>query len=96
MAGRLLIGGELTALSPLEDAKALEDAKPVRDGALKLDPARRAARNDAQVRELHKAGPVTVIELGGSHDLSAAVKRVANGRCEYLRVTTRRARQLLD
>ena len=96
VGGRLLIAGELKAVLPLEDAKVLGNVKPVRDGELKLDPAIRAARNDAQVRELLKAGPVTVIELGGSDDLSAAVKRVADGKCEYLRVTTRRAKQLLN
>ena len=53
------------------------------------------ARNDAQVRELLKAGPVAVIEHGGSHDLSAAVKHVAVGKCAYLHMTTRRAKQLL-
>jgi hypothetical protein len=33
-------------------------------------------------------GPVAVIVLGGSHDLSAQVRRLGGGRCDYLRVTT--------
>jgi len=96
VAGRLLIAGELKDVLPLENAAALQQANPVQDGELKPDAMKAAARSAGQVRELLKAGTMTVIELGGSHDLSAAVKRVADGKCEYLRVTTRRAKQLLD
>jgi hypothetical protein len=39
------------------------------------------------VRNLAEAGPVAVIVLGGAHDLSESVKRLAPG-AESLRVTT--------
>lgn len=93
VAGRLLISGELEDVLPLEDAEALEKAKPVMpSGGVKLDPLKIKARHDAQVKTVMKEGSVAVIVLGGAHDLSASVRRFAN--FEYLRVTTRRFREI--
>jgi hypothetical protein len=47
------------------------------------------AREDAQVKAALASGPVSVIVLGGGHDLSDSVRRVGGGTVEYLRVTTR-------
>jgi hypothetical protein len=47
----------------------------------------------AQRREGSK---VAFIVLGGAHDLSPSIRRVAGGRCEYVRVTTSRAKRLLE
>jgi hypothetical protein len=56
----------------------LEEAKPLNpDGSERHAPVQLAAREDAIVRL--------------SHDLSDSVRRVAGGRCEYVRVTTRQA-----
>jgi Tfp pilus assembly protein PilO len=96
-AGRLLISGELEDVLPLEDAVALEKAKPISpSGGVKLDPVKLEARHDAQVKATMKEGPVAVIVLGGSHDLSASVRRLGGGNCEYLRVTTKRFRELAE
>lgn len=93
-AGRLLISGELEDVLPLEDGEALEKAKPVTpSGGVKLDPAKVEARHDAQVKHATSGGPVAVIVLGGAHDLSASVRRLGVN-CEYLRVTTRRYREI--
>jgi hypothetical protein len=37
-----------------------------------------------------------VIVLGGSHDLSASIQRFGGGNCEYLRVTTKRFREIAE
>lgn len=93
-AGRLLMTGELQEVLPLEDAEKLEQAKPVTpSGEVKLDPAKVKARNDAQVRMAFKHGPVAVVILGGAHDLKDSASRFTGG-CEYLRVTTRRFKEL--
>ena len=96
-AGRLLITGELEDVLPLEDADALQMAKPITpSGTVKLDPVKIEARHDAQVKAVMKEGPVAVIVLGGSHDLSASVRRLGDGNCEYLRVATRRFKEISE
>lgn len=94
-AGRLLIAGELENVLPLEDADALEKAKPISPNGVKFDPLNIAARHDAQVKAVMKEGPVAVIVLGGSHDLSASFRRLGDN-CEYLRVTTKRFKELAE
>jgi hypothetical protein len=68
---------------PLGDADALEHSKPITPSEGEHDPQKIQARHDAQVREVMKAGPVAVIILGGAHDLSASVRRLAGENCEY-------------
>jgi saccharopine dehydrogenase-like NADP-dependent oxidoreductase len=76
---------------PLDDVVLLDKAKPVSpDGKVKADPATVEARHDAQVKAAIASGPVSLIVLGGAHDLSSAVRRVASDKVEYLRVTTGR------
>jgi hypothetical protein len=95
-AGRLLISGELEDVLPLEDAVALERAKPISpSGGVNLDPVKLEARHDAHVKATMKEGPVAVIVLGGSHDLTASIQRF-NGSCEYLRVTTKRFKEIAE
>jgi hypothetical protein len=93
--GRLLISGELEEVLPLDDAEALEKANPVSPSGVRLDHVKIEARHDAQVKTVMRAGTVTVavIVLGGAHDLSASIRR-ASGNCEYLRVTTKRFREI--
>jgi hypothetical protein len=62
-----LVGVEVL---PLDDAALLDKGKPVRDGKVKLDPAAVKARNDAPVRAALQSGPVSLIILGGGHDLN--------------------------
>jgi hypothetical protein len=94
-AGRLLATGELSEVLPLDDAGLLDDANPVTpDGRVALDKGRLRARQDAQVRLASKGGGVSLIVLGGSHDLSQSVRRLGHGRCEYVRVTTTRFTQV--
>src|SRR5262245_13333583 len=87
-AVRLLAAGELAEVLPLDDAKLLEAARPIgADGRRKLDAAKVAQREDAMVRSALAKDAVAVLILGGSHDLTGSVQRVAGPACEYLRVT---------
>ena len=71
----------------------MEKAKPITpDGSVKVEENKLEARHDAQIRELRKAGPVSVIVLGGAHDLTGSIRHSENG-WEYLRVTTKGFRE---
>jgi hypothetical protein len=48
------------------------------------------------VKAALKQGPVAVLILGAAHDLSGSVRRIAHGRCEYIRVTPSRVKELLE
>jgi hypothetical protein len=94
-AGRLLITRELESVLPLEDATALQNAMPILPrGNPKPDSKKIEERHDAQVRAALKDGPVAMIVLGGSHDLSGSVRRLGGGQCEYLRITTKKYQEL--
>jgi len=94
-AGRLLIAGEIDEVLPLDDANLLDAANPVRpDGSVQPDPERVRTREDAQVKAILRRGGVAVIVLGGAHDLSASVRSARPERSEYLRVTTKRFREI--
>lgn len=96
-SGRLLIAGELDNVLPLEDAAALAQAKPITDdGKVQLDPQKVEARHDAQVRAAMREGPVAAIILGGSHDLTQSIQRLGKGHTEYLRVTTKRFKEIAE
>jgi hypothetical protein len=93
-AAKLAMHGSVEVL-PLEDQKLLEQAKPVRpDGSVKLDTKKVEARHDAQVKGAMESGPVSVLILGGSHDLSASVRKLGGGTTEYLRVTLKKYREI--
>jgi hypothetical protein len=90
---RLLAGGELAEVLPLDDTRLLAEARPVgADGKVRADAAKGEAREAAIVAAL-RHGPIAVIVLGGGHDLSAQVRRLGGGRCDSLRVTTARYRE---
>jgi hypothetical protein len=92
--GMLLIAGEIDEVLPLEDADLFVAANPVTpDGKVKIDLEKLKARRDAQVKAVLDKGGVGLIVLGGSHDLSENVRRLGQGRCEYIRVTTRRFKE---
>jgi hypothetical protein len=96
-SGRLLIAGEFEDVLALEDADALEKAKPISpSGKVKFDPVKVEARHDAQVKLVLKEGPVAVIVLGGANDLTGSIRRLGGGNCEYLRVTTKRFKELAE
>jgi hypothetical protein len=86
---RLLVSGELQCVLPLDDAKLLDAARPrLHNGQVVPDPAAKAKRQDSMAQTLLKAGPVAVAILGGSHDLTEALRQEAAG-VEYLLVSVR-------
>jgi hypothetical protein len=88
-AARLLMSGELAEVLPLDDADLLDQANPVTpDGQVKHDRDRVRAREDAMVRAVLERKGIVVIILGGNHDLSGSVRRLGQGRVDYVRVTT--------
>lgn len=94
-AGRLLIDGEIEEVLPIEDAEALEKANPItRDNKVRLEQAKITERHDAIVRNALKSGPLCLMILGGEHDLTESVNRLGGGKCEYIRVTTKRYKEI--
>jgi hypothetical protein len=88
-AGRLLMAGELAAVLPIENDAPFEAANPVgKDGSVTLDAKKNERREDAQVRNLLKGGPLVVVVLGGAHDLTDNIIRLADEKCRYVSVTT--------
>jgi hypothetical protein len=69
---------------PLDAEGALNAAKLIRP-----DPAKLEARHEAQVHAALASGPVAVIVLGASHELSDAVTKLGSGATEYIAVTTK-------
>jgi hypothetical protein len=47
-----------------------------------------------QAKTVLTSGPCSFIILGGKHNLSASVRRLGDGMTEYIRVTTRRYREV--
>ena len=85
--GHLLMSGELNAVLPVDDARLLKAAYPVQqDGTVRLDLQAIERREDAMVKNLLAGGPVTIVVLGGAHDLSDNVPKS----CEYVRLATKR------
>jgi len=86
-AGQLVAEGKLKRVLPIEDAGALKAANPVsEDGEVRVDEKLQEAREDAMVRRLLKVRGLAVVVLGGGHDLSDNVRRLGDGRCEYVRL----------
>jgi hypothetical protein len=84
-AGRLLLSGEVEEAMPLNDAKLLDEAKPIDPaGRFRLDPAKLAARHDAQVKAALKGSPFALVILGGARDLTDSLRAACGGTCEYL------------
>ena len=89
--GLLAMRGEAEVL-PLDEDDTLDRANPLTRGGVDIDRAKAEARHDSQVRLAVASGRCAVLVLGGSHDLSASVKKLGGG-VEYIRVTTRRYRE---
>lgn len=81
----MLLAGELERVLPLEDAAAKRAANPVKGGRIAPDAARIGARKAAMVKNVFDRGPVGVIVLGSSHDLT---EHLPEG-TEYIRVTVK-------
>lgn len=96
-AGQLYLQGKLGEVLPAEEASALEEANPVSDdGKVVFDEKRNVAREDAVVRTLLKGGPLSVIVMGGAHDLADNAERLSHGTCEVVVVMTKAYRKVTE
>ena len=90
-AAQLLISNELKSVLPLEDAQAFEKANPItKDGKIQFDEAADQRREDEMVKILLKGKGISVIVLGGDHDLTDNLKRLKLGLVQYVRVRCKR------
>ena len=79
----------------MEDDEPLDAANPVTvDGKVRFDALKVQARQDAIVKNLLKGGSFDLMILGGDYDLSESVRRLGDAKCEYVRVTTGRFRNV--
>jgi hypothetical protein len=83
-AAQALIAGDINELAAEEDEVMHERAAAEAVEQLVFDGPANAAREAAIVRRLIESGPLSVIVLGGDHDLSTHVRAIPG--CEYLRV----------
>ena len=89
-AVRLWLEVEAPEILPVEDKALYEAANPVVDGQVQWDDEANEGREDAIVRKLLER-PVSVVILGGGHDLSDNIERLAPA-CGYVRVETHQVR----
>ncbi len=95
-AGRLFMAGRIKAVAPLEEVASYQAADPVdEDGMVIFDQDRIEARQTAQAKRLLADGEFTLIVLGGAHDLGDNLERLSGGQAEYIRVATKRWREML-
>lgn len=94
-AGRLVLSGELEGVLPLEDEKAHQAARPIaEDGTVSFDQEKIEDREDSQARLLLNGGHLSIIILGGAHDLSDNLDRLSDGKAEYIRVEVKEWRKV--
>ncbi len=88
--GRLYRQGVLKDVLPLEDEAAYAAANPVgENGTVEFDAARNEKREDAQARNLLARQGVVVVILGGAHDLTDNLRRLAGDDVQYVQVETK-------
>jgi len=87
-AAQLFATGRLGEIEPVESQTLFDAANPFdADGEFRgLSTAAQEAREDYIVGRLLEGGPVTLVLLGGAHDLRDNIERLAGGTCEYVRV----------
>ena len=88
---QLMISNELKSVLPLEKAEALEDANPIgNDGKIRFDEKAEEKREDEMLKILLKGQGISIILLGGSHDLTDNMKRMKMDSVRYVRVSSNR------
>ncbi|WP_145096467.1 hypothetical protein [Anatilimnocola aggregata] len=87
-AGLLYMKGELERIMPLEDEAAFAKANPVTsEGKVVFDDAANDERQDAIAKRIIDARePVSLIVLGGGHQLSDNFKRSSRTNVQYERI----------
>lgn len=84
--GRLQVCDELEVILPLDAAEELEASFPTTNHSINWNAEHK--RHQRHVQKCMASGAVSVIILGGWHDLSDAIKEQGNIGIEYVRITT--------
>lgn len=83
-AGQATLAGDIEEICAAEDETAWERAEVEAVGHLIFDGPANDAREADIVQRLVRSGPLSIIVLGGDHDLSKHGRSIPD--CEYLRV----------
>jgi hypothetical protein len=87
--------GRLWAAEQIAEVLPLEVDKPrTAEGGLQLEAGEARARAEGRVQTALQQGPLAVLVLGGDQDLTASIRRLCPGACEYLRMTTTQYQEL--
>lgn len=80
----------MKAVLPLENAEAFESANPItKDGKVRFNKDADQRREDEMVKILQKGKGISVIVLGGDHDLSDNLERMSLDSIRYVRVSSK-------
>ncbi len=87
--GRLLLNEELHEVSPLEDLEIHRRSNPATpDGRIELNREAIEARENAHVKKLLRREGLSLVVLGGGHNLADNVRELVDGNCQYITVET--------
>ncbi len=64
------------------------------DGTVQVEAAKLEARHDVRVKAAMASRPAAVLILSGWHELAASARKLRAGTREYVRVTTRRFKEV--
>jgi len=86
---QLMIPNELKSVLPLENSEAFDAANPVsKDGKIKFDEKAEERREDEMIKILQNGQGISVIVLGGGHDLTDNMVRMELDSVQYIRLKT--------
>lgn len=86
---QLMITNELKTVLPLENSEAFKSANPIaQDGTVQFDVETKEKREDEMVKILRKGQGISVIVLGGGHDLTDNLERIKLESVQYYRLRT--------
>lgn len=95
-AAQLMFSNELKSVLPLENAEAFEKANPVgKDGKVRFDIDAEEKREDEMIKILMKEKGISVIVLGGGHDLTDNLERMKMDEVRYARVSSKQYERVL-
>tara|TARA_R110002095_G_scaffold213886_1_gene205133 strand:+ start:43 stop:822 length:780 start_codon:yes stop_codon:yes gene_type:complete len=94
-AAQLMSSKELKSVLPLENAEVFEAANPVgKDGKVRIDEDAEEKREDEMVKILMKGKGMSVIVLGGGHDLTDNLERMKMDEVRYVRVSSKQYQRI--
>ncbi len=94
---QLMITKELNSVIPLENSAAFKSANPIgENGKIKVNQEAEEKREDEMLKILRKGQGMSVIVLGGGHDLTDNLERMKLDLVQYIRVATNRYKKVTE